>query len=161
MPFPRKILHSCSWKLLHNCFKKNYLTFSVKLDSVRTMFTVTCYGVGRVTTHCPKCKQTFRDITWNVVENMILHEIFRVVSRFPRYISCYIAENRFPLGQCKKRIRIWNYTCKQIVKSGPVPSLGFSFGSSNPIFLLLIISTIFANSPRNWTFLSPYSTVNI
>ena len=31
---------------------------------------------------------------------MILHEIFRVVSRFPRYISCYIAENRFPLGQC-------------------------------------------------------------
>ena len=32
---------------------------------------------------------------------MILHEIFRVVSRFPRYISCYIAENRFPLGQCK------------------------------------------------------------
>ena len=30
---------------------------------------------------------------------MILHEIFRVVSRFPRYISCYIAVNRFPLGQ--------------------------------------------------------------
>ena len=31
---------------------------------------------------------------------MILHEIFRVVSRFPRYISCYIAENLFSLGQC-------------------------------------------------------------
>ena len=31
---------------------------------------------------------------------MILHELFRVVSRFPRYISCYIAESRFPLGQC-------------------------------------------------------------
>ena len=31
---------------------------------------------------------------------MILHEIFRVVSRFPRYISCYIAESRSPLGQC-------------------------------------------------------------
>ena len=30
----------------------------------------------------------------------ILHEIFRVVSRFPRNISCYIAENRLPLGQC-------------------------------------------------------------
>ena len=28
---------------------------------------------------------------------MILHEIFRVVSRFPLNISCYIAENRFPL----------------------------------------------------------------
>ena len=24
---------------------------------------------------------------------MILHELFRVVSRFPRYISCYIAES--------------------------------------------------------------------
>ena len=31
---------------------------------------------------------------------MILHEIFRVVSRIPHYISCYIAESRFPLGQC-------------------------------------------------------------
>ena len=30
----------------------------------------------------------------------ILHEPFRVVSRFPSYISCFIAENRFPLGQC-------------------------------------------------------------
>ena len=50
--------------------------------------------------HCPKSNPNFRDITWNVVENMILHELFRLVSRFPRYISCYIAENRFPLGQC-------------------------------------------------------------
>ena len=30
---------------------------------------------------------------------MILHELFRVVSRFPRYISCYIAESRLSLGQ--------------------------------------------------------------
>ena len=29
-----------------------------------------------------------------------VHVIFRVVSRFPRYISCYIAENRLLLGQC-------------------------------------------------------------
>ena len=34
------------------------------------------------------------------MENKKLHEIFRVVSRFPRYISCFIAENRFILGQC-------------------------------------------------------------
>ena len=50
--------------------------------------------------HCPKSNPNFRDIAWNVEENQILHEIFRVVSRFPRYISCYIAENRLPLGQC-------------------------------------------------------------
>ena len=31
---------------------------------------------------------------------MILHDIFRVVSRFPRYISCYIEESRLLLGQC-------------------------------------------------------------
>ena len=28
-----------------------------------------------------------------------LHEIFRVVSGFPCYISCYIMESRLPLGQ--------------------------------------------------------------
>ena len=28
------------------------------------------------------------------------NEIFRIVSRFPRYISCSIAENWLPLGQC-------------------------------------------------------------
>ena len=33
-------------------------------------------------------------------ENEILHEIFRIVSRFPHYISCFFAESRFPLGQC-------------------------------------------------------------
>ena len=36
---------------------------------------------------------------------MILPEIFRVVSRLPRYISCYIAENQFPLGQRSVRYR--------------------------------------------------------
>ena len=51
--------------------------------------------------HCPKSNPHFRHITWNVVENMTLHELFRVVSRFPRYISCYLAENWFPLGQCR------------------------------------------------------------
>ena len=51
--------------------------------------------------HCPKTNLKFRDVTWNVKENMIiLHEIFHVVSRFPRYISCYIAESWLPLGQC-------------------------------------------------------------
>ena len=29
-----------------------------------------------------------------------VHEIFLVVSCFPRFISCYIAENQLPLGQC-------------------------------------------------------------
>ena len=29
-----------------------------------------------------------------IEENEILHEIFRVVSLFSRYISCYISENR-------------------------------------------------------------------
>ena len=31
---------------------------------------------------------------------MILHRLFHAVSRFPRYISCCSAKNRFPLGQC-------------------------------------------------------------
>ena len=55
-----------------------------------------------ISLHCTlsESNPNFRDITRNVVESMILHEIFRVVSRFPRFISCYIAENRFLLGQC-------------------------------------------------------------
>ena len=52
------------------------------------------------TVHCPKSNPNFRDITWNVVENMILHEIFRIVSRFSHYISCFSVENLFTLGQC-------------------------------------------------------------
>ena len=47
-----------------------------------------------------KAIKNFRNITWNVEENLIQHEIFRVVSRFPRYISYYIAESRLPLRQC-------------------------------------------------------------
>ena len=34
------------------------------------------------------------------MENSACCEIFRIVSRLPCYISCYIAKNRFPLGQC-------------------------------------------------------------
>ena len=52
------------------------------------------------TVHCPKSNLNFRDITPHVEENEIQHEIFRLESRFPRYISCYISENRLPLGQC-------------------------------------------------------------
>ena len=51
-------------------------------------------------THCSKSNPNFCDITLNVVENMILNETFRVVSRVSHYISCYVAENQFPLGQC-------------------------------------------------------------
>ena len=39
-----------------------------------------------------KSNPNFQDITQNVKENEMLHEIF------PRYILCYTAENRFPLG---------------------------------------------------------------
>ena len=38
----------------------------------------------RINPHCPKSNQNFRDITWSIVENIILHEIFHLVSRFPR-----------------------------------------------------------------------------
>ena len=65
---------------------------------------VTCYLLMLCCIHCPKIIYNFRDITRNVEENEILHEIFRVVSRFPRYISCYISENRLPLGQCESDI---------------------------------------------------------
>ena len=50
--------------------------------------------------HEPKSNPNFRVLTRNVEENQILHEKFLKASRFPLYISCYISENRLPLGQC-------------------------------------------------------------
>ena len=50
--------------------------------------------------HCPKGNQNFRDVTRNAEENEMLHEKFRVVSRAPHYISCYISENQVHLEQC-------------------------------------------------------------
>ena len=44
------------------------------------------------TEQCQKKLSKFRDRTRNVEEDAI----FRVVSRFPRYISCCISENRLP-----------------------------------------------------------------
>ena len=52
---------------------------------------------SRYAIHCPKSSPNFRIKTQNVEENNILHEIFRMVSHFPRYIS----ETRLPLGQCR------------------------------------------------------------
>ena len=37
----------------------------------------------RYTVHCPKSNPNLRDITQNVEENEILHEIFRAIFRFP------------------------------------------------------------------------------
>ena len=50
----------------------------------------------------------------------MLHEIFRVVSRFPRYFSCSIAESRFPLGQCIGGFLGKNHKLVGNIVSGPV-----------------------------------------
>ena len=59
--------------------------------------------------HCPKSDPNFRDLTRNVEENEILHEIFPVVSRFPCYISCYISKNRLPQRQCRGLSLGWKF----------------------------------------------------
>ena len=53
-----------------------------------------------VSIHCPKSNPNFRELTRNVEENEIIHEIFRVVSCFPCQILCYTSETWIPLGQC-------------------------------------------------------------
>ena len=53
---------------------------------------------SQVLLHCPKSNPKFRDITRNVDDN----EILRVLSNFPRFISCSISENRLPLGLCSQ-----------------------------------------------------------
>ena len=44
-----------------------------------------------------------------------VHEIFRIVSRFTRYISCYIAESRLPFGQCTTMQESNDYIMKVFV----------------------------------------------
>ena len=53
--------------------------------------------------HCPKSNPNFHDITWNVEENNISSSTTWNIPcsiSFPRYISCHIAKNLLPLGQC-------------------------------------------------------------
>ena len=52
-------------------------------------------------TPAPVKKRRLQAIQIYEVENMKLHELFHVILCFPRYISCYIAENGFLFGQCR------------------------------------------------------------
>ena len=67
--------------------------------------------IGTYSIHCLKSNPNFRDITWNVVDNMILHELFRVVSRFPATFHVISRKKDFlwdgvsPVNFCK----IWQF----------------------------------------------------
>ena len=75
-----------------------------------TSYLVTSPPLPTRSIHRSESNPNSRDITRNVEENEKLHEIFSVVSRFPSYISCYISENRLPLGQpCSTNCRICKY----------------------------------------------------
>ena len=50
--------------------------------------------------YCKKSNPNFRDIIWNIEENLILHEIFRVVSRFPLYTFHVISRKVDYLWDC-------------------------------------------------------------
>ena len=85
---------------LHDCAESGSLEIMKLLIASGARIDVDAYGGSiYIKLHSSKSNPNFRDITRNVEENEILHEIFRVVSRFPRYISCYISNNRLPLGQ--------------------------------------------------------------
>ena len=52
-----------------------------------------CSSLKILAVHCPKSNQNFRDITRNVEENEMLHELFRSVSRFPYYFVFYLGKS--------------------------------------------------------------------
>ena len=66
----------------------------------------------------------------------MLHEIFRSVTRFPRFISLYISENQLPLGQCGRTWR--SITLSPNVNANFLFSLN-QFISLSLLYLLLII----------------------
>ena len=98
--WPRR--YPCYWRWL---FCLSRLRFEL-LASLVSLILITAMSypsdgpVQYIVVQWPKSNPNFCDITWNVIEKMILHELFRVVSGFPRYIPCYIAKNQFHLGQC-------------------------------------------------------------
>ena len=68
--------------------------------------------------HCLKSSPIFCDISLNVVENSILQGNFRVVSRFPRYISCYSISRKvdFLWAVCKQLSRGLWWHCASVVQ---------------------------------------------
>ena len=84
------------------CIIQNLVTQSLYyLLNKETLFSNDEEQAANVAKWSWKSNPNFRDITWNVEENIILHEIFRVVSRFPCYISCFITESRFAYLPCR------------------------------------------------------------
>ena len=70
----------------YSIFCYMYSEHNYILSCYEENFPVVC---GEHTTHllhCPKSNPNFRDITWNVKENEVRHEIFRVLSCFLHYI---------------------------------------------------------------------------
>ena len=75
-----------------------------------------------------KCRGK-RGTTWNIP---------RIVSRFPRYISCSIAENRLPLGQCRDIglfVRITIKTFLSLSHLSDILTFPLEILSSNPEIL--------------------------
>ena len=91
---------------------------------------------------------------------MILNEIFRVVSRFPRYISCHIAESRDSAFHFEaKRTRRWakRHSEKRLISTF---FRGVSKKSKNYWFLYTVLySTVSAKehgaNPNSWD--SPFT----
>ena len=67
-------------------------------DSAKTIFLTTAFPL-----HCTKCNPNFREMyeMYRGRRDTTVHEIFRVVFSFFRYISFYIAENRLALDSVR------------------------------------------------------------
>ena len=105
---------SSSWRrsLFVRALTMNYDAYGLKHVPKERGFYFKASLLSRI--HCFKSNLNFSDITWNVEENQILHEIFHVLSRFPRYISCFIAESQLHLGQCST-ISVYGSSCNHIL----------------------------------------------
>ena len=78
--------------------------------------TIEAFSKVLISVHCPKSKPNFTryNMKCSGKHDTTVHELFRVVSRCPRYISCYIAENGFPSGQCTICILSKNINTKSL-----------------------------------------------
>ena len=78
---------------------------------------------------------------------MIQHEIFRVESRIPHYISCYIAESRFPLGQCRPLFFLAVYICQLHIWTLYLLKFGWCRVEQSCFRFIMQVAKLFSNKP--------------
>ena len=89
-----------SFSPLISCAVKRKKTLNCRQELTTKKWLQNCNERELYTEHCSKGISKFRDITWYVEENELLHEIFRVVLSLVFPAIFHVISRKITLGQC-------------------------------------------------------------